>query len=156
SDTDTLIAAPDLVITKDDGVSTAQPGQQLTYQLTVSNVGDQDATGVTVTDTIPANTAFVSASAGGTFDRVTGVVTWTIGNLAAGSLPVVLTVMVTVDDPLPVGTTSITNTATVADDGTNGPDPNPGNNTDTDTDSAGGVADLVVTKTDGVITAQPN
>ena len=43
-----LIAAPDLAITKTDGLLTVVPGQTLTYTLTISNVGNQDATGVTV------------------------------------------------------------------------------------------------------------
>src|SRR5262245_48332752 len=153
ADTDVLIAAPDLVITKDDGVDTAQPGQTLTYTLTIRNVGNQNATGVTVTDTIPANTTFDSASDGGT-EGPTGVVTFNIGDLAAGAT-VTRTVTVVVANPLPAGTV-ITNTATVADNGANGPDPTPGNNTDTDTDSTGGAADLVVTKDDGVTTAQPD
>ncbi|MEX1312506.1 MAG: hypothetical protein AB1Z65_18950, partial [Candidatus Sulfomarinibacteraceae bacterium] len=40
---------------------------------------------------------------------------------------------VTVDNPVPPGFTLVANTATVADDGTNGPDPTPGDNTSSDT-----------------------
>ena len=42
------LAAPpplDLAIVKDDGVTAAQPGQTLTYVLTISNVGQSNATG---------------------------------------------------------------------------------------------------------------
>ena len=45
---------------------------------------------------------------------------------------------VTVVSPVPAGVTEIANTATVADDGTNGADPTPANNTGTDTDAGDG------------------
>lgn len=131
TDTDVLIAAPDLAITKDDGLTTVTPGQSVTYALTVANVGNQGATGVVVTDTLPANVTFVSASDGGTL--ASGVVTWNIGTLTGGGTTITRTLTVQVNaNATPGGT--VTNTATVADDGTNGPDPTPGNNTATDTD----------------------
>ena len=98
----------------------------------MQNVGDQDATGVEVTDTIPANTAFVSASAGGT--ESSGVVSWPAFDLDAGD-SAIFTVTVDVDDPFPVGVTTIVNTAHVEDDGSNGPDPTPGDNDASDTDN---------------------
>ena len=116
-DTDTLVAAPDLQVTKTDGEASAQPGQTLIYTLTISNAGNQGATGVTLTDTLPANTTFVSASDGGVF--AAGVVTWDIGSLAAGAT-VTRLVTVRVDTAVPAGVTSITNTATATDDGANG------------------------------------
>src|SRR5262249_23621800 len=79
TDPDALVAAADLAITKDDGVTTVTPGQTLTYTLTIRNVGNQGSTGVVVTDTLPANVTFVSASGGGT--QANGVVTWNIGAL---------------------------------------------------------------------------
>src|SRR5439155_457431 len=45
--------------------------------------GNANASGVVITDTVPANTTFVSATAGGTLSA--GVVTWNIGALNAGS-----------------------------------------------------------------------
>ena len=127
-------------------------GQTLTYTLTFRNDGNQAATGVTLTDTLPANTSFVSASDGGVLAG--NVVTWNIGNVPVGT-PITRTVTVQVNDPLPAGVTSITNTATVTDDGGNGADPTPANNTDTDIDSLATTPDLVVTKTDGVTSASP-
>ena len=107
---------------------------------------------MTLTDTLPANTTFVSASDGGVLAG--GVVTWSIGSVPVGPT-VTRTVTVQVNDPLPAGVTSITNTATVTDDGANGADPTPANNTDTDIDSLATTPDLVVTKTDGVTSASP-
>src|SRR5262249_14766113 len=149
---DTLIAAPDLVVTKDDGLTQVVPGQLVTYTIVISNVGNQDATNVFVADTIPPNTTFVSSSAGGTFAN--GVISGNIGTLAAGD-SFTITGTLRVNDPLPAGVTSITNTVTVNDDGTNGPDPTPDNNTASDTDIVVAAPDLVITKDDGVDTADP-
>jgi LPXTG-site transpeptidase (sortase) family protein len=132
SDTTPLEAAPDLVITKDDGFTVVSPGQVITYTLTIRNVGTQDATGVVVTDTLPANTTFVSASDSGTYNSITRVVTWPAFDLAAGA-SVTRTVEIQVNDPFP--STSILNQAHVEDDGSNGSDLTPANNDATDTDS---------------------
>jgi uncharacterized repeat protein (TIGR01451 family) len=51
----------DLTITK-IGPATGHVGQALTYTITVTNLGPSTATGVTVTDTLPKNTGFGSAS----------------------------------------------------------------------------------------------
>jgi uncharacterized repeat protein (TIGR01451 family) len=141
SDTTPVNATPDMRITKDDGGITSGPGQTIVYTLSMENAGDQDATGVLLTDTVPANTTFnpgassaswacapdnsagsvctfdVSAAIGGSFD-------------GSGDLVVIVTFAVDVDSPLPLGVTEVTNTASIADDGTNGVDPNPFDNSD--------------------------
>jgi uncharacterized repeat protein (TIGR01451 family) len=152
TDTDTLVAAPDLTIAKENGVALVQPGETVTYILTITNNGDQDATGVVVADALPAYTTFVGASDGGTESG--GVVTWSIGAVAAGT-SVERTVTVQVDATIPAGVESITNTADVADDGANGVDPNPGDNTGTDTDALEAAPDLTVTKDDGLTEVVP-
>jgi uncharacterized repeat protein (TIGR01451 family) len=153
SDTDTVNAVPDLTITKDDGLTSVVPGQTVTYTLTISNVGNKNATGVVATDTLPANTTFVSASNGGTLTN--GVVTWNVGPLGGGGGNVTRTVTVQVNNPVPAGVNTIVNTATVADDGTNGADPTPGNNTASDTDILNATPDLTITKDDGLTTVTP-
>jgi hypothetical protein len=50
------------------------PASYVDYTLTVRNIGPAGATGVTITDPIPANTAFVSAGDGGTYSG--GKVRW--------------------------------------------------------------------------------
>lgn len=127
---DALAAAGDIGVTKDDGVSTASPGDRLTYTVTVTNPLDfETLTGAALTDTLPSGVAFVSASDGGTESG--GVVTWPLPDIG-GAATVTRTVTVTV---LPtVSAASLTNTARVT-----APDPaNPsvtltGTGTDVDT-----------------------
>ena len=158
TDTDTVQAAPDLAVTKDNGMSTLSPGLTTTYSITVTNNGNQDATGVHIADTIPAlfDRAGVTHTGTATYDAGTGALRWDIGDLAAGDSSTV-TVTATVRNPLPAGTTQISNTATAADDGTNGTDPTPADNSATDTDPVGAsdVPDLLVTKDDGATALVP-
>lgn len=58
---------------------------QLTYTLTYTNSGDANASGVVIMDVLPANTKFVSASDGGTYDAGTNTVTWNIGVVGWGA-----------------------------------------------------------------------
>ncbi len=161
SDSDTLtIVAPDIVLTKTDGQTTVVPGQIVTYTLTVSNAGQGGATGVIVSETVPANTSFNAGaslptvwscgdgSPGGT------LCTHTVGPLAAGT-GTSLFFAVTISNPVPSGVTSITNTAIAWDDGTHGVDPTPQNNTATDVDTLNAAPDLAIYKTDGGISTAP-
>ncbi len=152
TDSTPLLAVPDLAVTKTDGLATVKPGETLVYVITVRNNGKQGATGVTLRDTIPANTTFQSASNAGQF--AAGVVSWTIGDLPAGA-EAQRTVTVRVNTPLPAGTLTIENSAIAADDGSNGEDPNPGDNTGIDIDTVNGSIALVLTKSDGGAVVQP-
>jgi uncharacterized repeat protein (TIGR01451 family) len=58
-------------------------GQKVTYKLTATNSGTSGATGVTLTETLPVGAAFFSATGGVT--PVNGVLTFAIGDLAAGA-----------------------------------------------------------------------
>ena len=83
TDVDTVTAAADLSITKSGSADPVIAGEDLTYTLVVTNDGPSDATGVVVTDPIPAGTSFVSADNGGT--EAAGTVTWNLGALADGA-----------------------------------------------------------------------
>jgi uncharacterized repeat protein (TIGR01451 family) len=99
-------------ITKDDGVTVVGAGQELTYTLTASNAAAvSDATGVVVTDTLPAQLVFVAASDAGSYDDATRTVSWNLGTLPAGGQRT-LTVTATVSDDVAPGA-ALTNTATI-------------------------------------------
>ncbi len=101
---------PALKIAKSVDKATAAPGDALTYTINYSNVGATGATNVVVTDVLPAQASFVSATGGGT--NVAGTVTWPVGALAAGASGSV-TLQVQLDATFPSGTTNVTNTATM-------------------------------------------
>lgn len=77
-------------------------GDTITYNIVYKNDTDQTAT-VTITDTIPTGTTFVSATAGGTASADGRTVTWQIQNVASGQGGVVsVTVQVNVSAVSPV------------------------------------------------------
>jgi uncharacterized repeat protein (TIGR01451 family) len=55
------------------------------YRVVVTNSGDAAATDVRVSAMLPPDAKYQSSSAGGQFDAQQGKVTWTVGNLAAGT-----------------------------------------------------------------------
>ena len=153
-------AQPDLVISKDDGDVTAVPGGTVSYLLSYQNVGNQDATGVVITETVPLNTLFDGpASTPGWVcvpDATAGsICTLAIGGVAASAAAATASFAVMVDDPLPAGVTEVLNTVGIADDGTNGDDPTPDDNTDSDTTPVNALPDLVISKDDGREPARP-
>jgi len=64
------------------GPATVGPGSNFTYTITVTNHGPASASGVVVTDTLPASLTYVSASGGGVNHG--DVVNWALGTLTAG------------------------------------------------------------------------
>ncbi|QIK62734.1 DUF11 domain-containing protein [Leucobacter viscericola] len=69
-------------ILKTDNSDTVRPGGNLTYDITVGNSSDASSVSdATVTDKLPANVSFVSATDGGTYNATTRGVTWTGVNL---------------------------------------------------------------------------
>jgi len=151
---DLVIAAPDLEISKSNGVAGVEPGDTLVYTLTITNSGSQGAIGIRITDYLPAHTTFVAASDGGGL-YAPGLVTWPLFDLPGGGASVTRWLTVTVANPFPVDTNVITNTATVADDGTNGPDPTPENNSAEDVDTVFAAPSLGLSKSNAVSTVTP-
>lgn len=93
--------APALSIAKSDAPDPVQAGDLLTYTIVVQNIGSADATDVIITDTLPANTTFVSADSGG--GLVVGQVRWTGKTVPVGGI-LTVTFVVTVDSQLTNGT----------------------------------------------------
>src|SRR5262249_20344709 len=84
----------------------ASPGATLTYTITLSNSGGSAISGYSLSDAVPANTTFVSASNGGALSA--GDVVWSNLSVPAGGTTTV-TVAVQVASPIPPGITQIAN-----------------------------------------------
>jgi len=84
TDTDTLTPRADLSITKTDSKTSAVPGTNVTYTITVTNFGPSTVTGAAVSDVLSTGVTFVSATNGATYNAGTNTVTFTTGTLATG------------------------------------------------------------------------
>jgi uncharacterized repeat protein (TIGR01451 family) len=134
----------DLALAKTVSNATPNVGDVITYSIDLSNHGPDTATGVTVSDPIPAGLGFVSATtSAGSYNSGTGV--WTVGTLDNGA-SAVLTI-----DVLVVSPAARTNTATIT--GADQFDPVPANNTASTTETPQ-QADLALAK--AVSDATPN
>ena len=127
----------DLGITQTAQSGNPLVGQPYSYTVVVVNSGQDAATGVTIMDTLPANSTLVSTSLG---TLSNGVLTIDVGDLAiAQTMTYVITVKPTTT------TNAFTNTASVSGDNI---DPNPANNTTTPlTETVLADADLAVVLT---------
>jgi uncharacterized repeat protein (TIGR01451 family) len=115
----------DLSITNEVNNPTAAVGQNVIFTVVVSNAGPDQATGVVVTDQLPAGLSFVSSSpTQGTYNSTTGV--WTVGSINSGT-SATLTITATV-----TGTGPKTTTARVTASDQSDPDSTPGNTADED------------------------
>jgi uncharacterized repeat protein (TIGR01451 family) len=141
-------AMADLSISKIDAPDPVLAGSNITYSITVTNAGPDAASNVTVSDTTPAGTTFVSvaAAAGWTCSPLplggTGTQACTNPSVGLGSSSIALVLYVTAATP---AGTVITNSATVSspDDAVTA------NNTATTTTAVSGAgANLLVTKAD--------
>jgi LPXTG-site transpeptidase (sortase) family protein len=115
----------DPLLTKSSDISEAAIGDPLTYTITVTNQGNQDATNVTVTDTLPSNLQLDGAvSTKGTVTIAPPrTVQVAIGTVAPGEI-----ITITIDATVISGSPStITNTARLTTDTLSD---NPLNNTD--------------------------
>jgi uncharacterized repeat protein (TIGR01451 family) len=136
----------DVSLRKSDGGVTASPGSLVSYTLTMSNQGFVSATGVTLTDTVPAHTTFEPASSSPGWSCPGGTAAGSICTLSEGTLPLGASVarIFAVRVNIPAGTTLITNNATVLAPG----DAVPANNSASDTTPVDpGSPDITLTKT---------
>jgi uncharacterized repeat protein (TIGR01451 family) len=158
-----LDAEPELGIVKSYGGVIPVPGDTVAFDLALANDGNQEATGVTLVETVPADTSFNAAASTPGWSCSDGSPAGTscnlgLGALAGGGAGGSAVFAVDLDDPLPPGTGTIVNTASIDDDGANGIDPDPSDNSDSetillDTEAPTVVAvDTVPTTADGALT----
>ena len=143
------LPSADLSITKTHHPDPATAGQQLFYDLTVTNNGPDAAPGVIVQDSLPPEVTFVTSTLPCTANSPppgTGqTLTCTVGDLApAQSRSFTIKVAVNTDAIAATGPKAITNTATVLTAASG--DPNPANNTATDVVIVEDLADLEISK----------
>lgn len=114
-ETDVLSEAT-VTVVKSDSPDPVVAGTNLTYTLSVQNAGPSVANNVVITDTLPANTSFVSVTGPGPFavagacSHSAGVVTCNAASLDPGTYNITLVIKVNSD--YPSGT--ISNTVNVA------------------------------------------
>lgn len=119
SDDDTIqLSIADLSLVKSETASPSFVGQNAVFHVAVHNDGPDEATGVQVTDLLPAGTTYQSHTASqGTYVPGTGV--WTIGTMANGA-------DVTIDITARVDQTSVENFSQVTQATVVDPDSQPG------------------------------
>ncbi len=108
----TVSAAGSIDLQLTNAVDTPAPnvGETVTYTLTLINNGGAGATGLEVSDLLPAEVAFVSAMTNkGSYDEASGF--WTVGDLADG-YQAILNILVLVEAGA-IGST-VTNTASIS------------------------------------------
>ena len=140
---DTLVVEQtNLVVTKDDGVTTlvAGDGSIQTFTITVFNAGPSDAYDVSLSDVWPSGYLRLDTSDTCSNPTGTGPFTCTLGTIVAGTTATV-TATYTVPSTTPAG--DYTNTASA----TSTTETDPSDNTDSDTNTIVEETDLVVDKT---------
>ena len=73
----------DHVVTKEVDRTDVPIGDQVQFTVRIQNIGPSPASGVTVSDLLPASLVYVSSSGDGSYDPVAGL--WTVGNLAVST-----------------------------------------------------------------------
>ncbi|MCX6032418.1 MAG: carboxypeptidase regulatory-like domain-containing protein [Chloroflexi bacterium] len=141
---DLALGTTDLLITKTDSQTVAEPGDTLSYVLTVVNNGSITADAVTLKDVLPAYLTYVSDDSGVTpVESPAGTWTWSLGSLAKDASKT-FTVQAKLASSLPDGTTALSNYAKVT---TTSAEKDTTNNEVSDVDTVTTHPDLTIAKT---------
>ncbi|MBI2566042.1 MAG: DUF11 domain-containing protein [Candidatus Schekmanbacteria bacterium] len=105
------VPRPSLTIQKKSSVAMVAPPGNVTFTIDYANSGTGAASGVVITDTLPAGFTYVSNVGGGS--ETGGVVTWNIGALAAGAAASVSVTASAADPFQDTDPNPATNTATI-------------------------------------------
>ena len=155
SDSDTMAPIADLAITKSDGSATVTPGGSVVYTLVATNAGPSDVVGASVTDLVPPTVVGATWTCAGNGGGACGISTGAAPLNQLVDLPVGASVTFTITGSVdPALAANLSNTADIAAPA-GVTDPDLSNNTATDVDTPTPVADLGVTKTDGLASALP-
>lgn len=123
TDTTPIIVTPGIAVSKSDGDKSVAPGDLFAYTIDFSNTGNQDLTGVVLTETVPPYTFFNASVSTAGWSCAPGspagtVCLYTVGNLAGGTSGTVdfgLKVLL----PIPSGVDMTENLVLIRDDGNN-------------------------------------
>jgi uncharacterized repeat protein (TIGR01451 family) len=148
-------ATADLSISKSNATTTVVPGETVSYQIVVQNLGPQNVMGALVQDVFPSELTNVNYSSS-TTGTVSGNTPGGTGNIndtvdmAVGS-SITYTVTANID---PTARETLANSATVqTPEGVTDPDPT--NNTDSESDVLEPQVDLQIVKTNGLELVRP-
>jgi uncharacterized repeat protein (TIGR01451 family)/fimbrial isopeptide formation D2 family protein len=143
----TSTPSADLSITVDDGVTSATPGQSVTYQIVAHNAGPNSVSSATVSDTFPSalTCSWTCAGSGGGSCPASGN-----GSINASvNLPSGANASFTATCSIsPSASGTLTNTATVST--TAVADPASGNNSDADSDTLSASTNVALSMSDDV------
>ena len=147
SSASTLVQQPDLSVQKSDGQASAQPGDTLSYTLTLRNTGAASASGVLLRETPPPGALVLAA---GWAAQADGSYTLALGDMPPGAVAT-RQFALRLPNPLPNPSGPIVNSVLASDDGSAGADPTPDDNTSSDADTplAGQVGDTIWYDKDG-------
>ncbi|MBO9534382.1 MAG: DUF11 domain-containing protein [Solirubrobacteraceae bacterium] len=132
--------AADLRVTKTADRATADVGDVVTWTITASNLGPRPATGVTLTDVVPAGVTIQSVTTSAGTCSGTGPITCALGGLAVGANDTI-TIVGRIGSG--AGATVLSAQASITG---NELDPNPANNTASVPTTVGPAADVRITK----------
>jgi uncharacterized repeat protein (TIGR01451 family) len=83
---DVTVRGPALYVRKSGAPGIQSPGEMVTYTISFGNLGDQDVTGVVLSDTLPVGVDYAWSDPAGAYDGSRHEVVWTGLNLPSGSL----------------------------------------------------------------------
>ncbi len=125
---------PDLQVSLNDDKAKAAPGDTIVYTITYANVGNVDATGVVLTQSLPFGATYNAAqSTVGWTAGADGTYNFDVGVLAAGDTPQQVVFAVTAPRVVEPGVSKLSSTVSITDDGTHGEEQTLENNLATET-----------------------
>jgi uncharacterized repeat protein (TIGR01451 family) len=134
----------DLSVIKVANATCLNPGDALNYQITIQNLGVNDASNGILQEALPANTTPINPPGSGWMDAGAGIYTYSLGTVTSSTIRTV-PFWVQIDPNLAPSVSSITNVVSVQAEGA---DSDASNNSYTLVTPLGTTPDLAITKND--------